>query len=99
MVLPNSARLSKSDGLLHGFQSWQMFEARLILESNLAALAAERGTEEHYTALAEEVAEIFAFVDNPLISSFTMYSSTDRRAGFGQSDSGGADGDRNVFHV
>jgi GntR family transcriptional repressor for pyruvate dehydrogenase complex len=52
-------------GALHGFQSWQMFEARLILESNLAALAAERGKEEHHTALAEEVAEIFASVDSP----------------------------------
>ena len=52
-------------GVLHGFKSWQMFEARLILESNLAALAAERGKEEHHTALAEEVAEIFASVDNP----------------------------------
>jgi GntR family transcriptional repressor for pyruvate dehydrogenase complex len=52
-------------GALHGFQSWQMFEARLILESNLAALAAERGKEEHHAALAEEVAEIFASVDNP----------------------------------
>jgi GntR family transcriptional repressor for pyruvate dehydrogenase complex len=52
-------------GALHGFQSWHMFEARLILESNLAALAAERGKEEHHTALAEEVAEIFASVDSP----------------------------------
>jgi GntR family transcriptional repressor for pyruvate dehydrogenase complex len=52
-------------GMLHGFQSWQMFEARLILESNLAALAAERGNEEHHAALAEEVAEIFANVDSP----------------------------------
>jgi len=52
-------------GVLHGFESWQMFEARLILESNLAALAAERGKEEHHTALAEEVAEIFANVDRP----------------------------------
>ena len=34
-------------GALHGFQSWQMFEARIILESHLAALAAERGKEEH----------------------------------------------------
>jgi GntR family transcriptional repressor for pyruvate dehydrogenase complex len=50
---------------LHGFQSWQMFEARIIVESNLAALAAERGKEEHHTALAEEVAEIFASVDKP----------------------------------
>lgn len=52
-------------GALHGFQSWQLFEARLILESNLAALAAERGKPEHHTALAEEVAEIFASVDRP----------------------------------
>jgi GntR family transcriptional repressor for pyruvate dehydrogenase complex len=52
-------------GALHGFQSWQMFEVRLILESNLAALAAERSKEEHHTALAEEVAEIFASVDTP----------------------------------
>ncbi|MGH9590248.1 MAG: FadR/GntR family transcriptional regulator, partial [Terracidiphilus sp.] len=43
-------------GALHGFQSWQMFEARIILESNLAALAAERGKEEHHAAMAEEVA-------------------------------------------
>jgi GntR family transcriptional repressor for pyruvate dehydrogenase complex len=52
-------------GALHGFQSWHMFEARMILESNLAALAAERGKEEHHTALAEEVAEIFANVNSP----------------------------------
>jgi len=52
-------------GALHGFQSWQMFEARLLIESNLAALAAERGTEEHFTALAEEVAEIFASLESP----------------------------------
>jgi GntR family transcriptional repressor for pyruvate dehydrogenase complex len=52
-------------GALHGFQSWQMFEARLLIESNLAALAAERGTEEHFTALAEEVAEIFAALESP----------------------------------
>jgi GntR family transcriptional repressor for pyruvate dehydrogenase complex len=52
-------------GVLHGFQSWQMFEVRMIIESNLAALAAERATEEHHTALAEEVAEIFASIDSP----------------------------------
>lgn len=52
-------------GALHGFQSWQMFEARVVLESNLAALAAERGKAQHYTALAEELAETFASVDNP----------------------------------
>jgi GntR family transcriptional repressor for pyruvate dehydrogenase complex len=52
-------------GALHGFQSWQMFEARVVLETNLAALAAERGKEEHYTALADEVAEVFANIENP----------------------------------
>ena len=52
-------------GALHGFQSWQMFEARSILESSLAALAAERGKEEHHTALAEEVAEMFATLNTP----------------------------------
>jgi GntR family transcriptional repressor for pyruvate dehydrogenase complex len=50
-------------GALHGFQSWQMFEARLIIESSLAALAAERGKEEHHAALAEEVAEMYATAD------------------------------------
>lgn len=52
-------------GALHGFQSWQMFEARLILESNLAALASQRGREEHFAALAEEVAEMYATVNDP----------------------------------
>jgi GntR family transcriptional regulator, transcriptional repressor for pyruvate dehydrogenase complex len=52
-------------GALHGFQSWQMFEARILLETGLAALAAERGRDEHFTVMAEEVAEMFASVDNP----------------------------------
>lgn len=52
-------------GALHGFQSWQMFEARMVLESNLAALAAERGREEQHTAMAEEVAEMFASLGRP----------------------------------
>jgi GntR family transcriptional repressor for pyruvate dehydrogenase complex len=42
-----------------------MFEARLLLESKMAALAAERGKEEHFTQLAEEVAEMYATVDDP----------------------------------
>lgn len=50
---------------LHGFQSWQMFEARLILESHVAALAAERGKEEHHAAMSEEVAEMFAAMNSP----------------------------------
>jgi GntR family transcriptional repressor for pyruvate dehydrogenase complex len=52
-------------GALHGFQSWQMFEARILLESSLAALAAERGREEHHALLSEEVAEMFAALENP----------------------------------
>jgi GntR family transcriptional regulator, transcriptional repressor for pyruvate dehydrogenase complex len=52
-------------GALHGFQSWQMFEARIILESHVAALAAERGKEDHHAALAEEIAEMFAAIDSP----------------------------------
>lgn len=52
-------------GALHGFQSWQMFEARILLETGLAALAAERGKEEHHAAMAEEVAEMFASLDRP----------------------------------
>jgi GntR family transcriptional repressor for pyruvate dehydrogenase complex len=53
-------------GALHGFQSWQMFEARILLECGLAALAAERGREEHHAAMAEEVAEMFASIENPV---------------------------------
>jgi GntR family transcriptional repressor for pyruvate dehydrogenase complex len=52
-------------GALHGFQSWQMFEARLILEGALAALAAERGKAEHHAVMAEEVAEMFASLNSP----------------------------------
>jgi GntR family transcriptional repressor for pyruvate dehydrogenase complex len=50
---------------LHGFQTWQLFEARILLENGLAALAAERGKQEHHATLAEEVAEMFASVDRP----------------------------------
>ena len=52
-------------GALHGFQTWQMFEARIILESHLAALAAERGNQEHFAALGDEVADMFASMDSP----------------------------------
>jgi GntR family transcriptional repressor for pyruvate dehydrogenase complex len=50
---------------LHGFQSWQMFEARIVIESQLAGLAAERGTEQHHASLADEVAEMFASLHAP----------------------------------
>ena len=52
-------------GVLHGFMPWQMFEARLVIESSVAALAAERASGEHIAELAEEVAEMYATIDNP----------------------------------
>lgn len=52
-------------GVLHGFQPWQMFEARLILESHLAELAAERSNAGHHAELSEEVAEMFASLESP----------------------------------
>ncbi len=42
-----------------------MFESRIILESHLAALAAERGKQEHFAALADEVADMFASMNSP----------------------------------
>lgn len=50
---------------LHGFTSSQVFEARILLEGNLAALAAERGKHAQFAALTNEVAEMFAALDNP----------------------------------
>ena len=52
-------------GALHGFLPWQMFEARLVIESSVAGLAAERATGEHIAELAEEVAEMYASMDDP----------------------------------
>ncbi len=52
-------------GALHGFLPWQMFEARLTLEASVAALAAERATNDHLAELAEEVAEMYASMDDP----------------------------------
>jgi GntR family transcriptional repressor for pyruvate dehydrogenase complex len=47
-------------GVLHGFLPWQMFEARLVLESSIAELAADRANDEHIAELAEEVTEMYA---------------------------------------
>jgi GntR family transcriptional repressor for pyruvate dehydrogenase complex len=52
-------------GALHHFLPWQMFEARIVLEANIAALAAERATDEHIAELAEEVAEMYASLADP----------------------------------
>ena len=71
-------------GALHNFLPWQMFEARLVLESNVAALAAERATGDHLTELAEEVAEMYAALDNPqeyLIHDVRFHRTVARAAG------------------
>jgi GntR family transcriptional regulator, transcriptional repressor for pyruvate dehydrogenase complex len=50
---------------LHGFRPEQMNEARRVLETGVAGLAAERATPEHLAALAEEVTGMFAALENP----------------------------------
>jgi GntR family transcriptional regulator, transcriptional repressor for pyruvate dehydrogenase complex len=50
---------------LHGFQAWQMFEARIALEGQLAALAAERGSAEQFSAMGEEITDLYATIDDP----------------------------------
>jgi GntR family transcriptional regulator, transcriptional repressor for pyruvate dehydrogenase complex len=52
-------------GALHGFLPWQMFEARLTIEASVAALAAERANNDHLAELSEEVAEMYASMDDP----------------------------------
>ena len=54
-------------GALHGFNPAQFLEARCLLESNLAALAAQRGRQEHFTILQEEIAKMYAAVDDPAL--------------------------------
>ena len=45
---------------LHGFTSDEMFEARLALEMSIAGMAAKRVTSEQMTTLAEEIAGMYA---------------------------------------
>jgi GntR family transcriptional repressor for pyruvate dehydrogenase complex len=51
---------------LHGFTRDKMFEARRVLEVGCAGLAAERASGEQMAAMAEEVASMFATLDEPL---------------------------------
>jgi GntR family transcriptional regulator, transcriptional repressor for pyruvate dehydrogenase complex len=50
---------------LHGFTFDQMFEARLVLEVEVAGLAAERATSEHIANIADELANMYAALDDP----------------------------------
>src|SRR4029079_19725621 len=50
---------------LHGFTSDEMFEARLALEMSIAGLAARRANSEHMTRLAEEIAGMYASLNDP----------------------------------
>jgi len=71
-------------GALHHFLPWQMFEARIVLEANVAALAAERATDEHLAELADEVAEMYAALSDPreyLIHDVRFHRTIARAAG------------------
>jgi GntR family transcriptional repressor for pyruvate dehydrogenase complex len=50
---------------LHGFTREEMYEARRILEVGAAGLAAERATGDQLAAMAEEIASLFATMEQP----------------------------------
>lgn len=50
---------------LHRFTPAEMFEARLVLEVGIAALAAQHAEGEPLAAMAEEVTEMFASLEDP----------------------------------
>ena len=50
---------------LHGFSRSEMYEARRILEVGAAGLAAERATPEQIASMADEVAGLFAAMNDP----------------------------------
>ena len=52
---------------LHGFTPREMSEARRIMEVGVAGLAAERATPEQVATLADEVAELYASLDDPQV--------------------------------
>ena len=51
---------------LHGVTREEMYEARRLLEVGAAGMAAERATPEQLATLADEVANLFAALDDPL---------------------------------
>ena len=50
---------------LHGFTSDEMFEARQLLEMAIAGLAAENANGDQLAAMAEELANMYATLDEP----------------------------------
>jgi GntR family transcriptional repressor for pyruvate dehydrogenase complex len=50
---------------LHGFTSAEMFEARRSIEMAMAALAAERATGDDLASMAEEMAGMYASLEDP----------------------------------
>lgn len=50
---------------LHGLTREKIYEARRVLEVSAAGLAAERATPEDLAAIAEEVASLFASMEDP----------------------------------
>jgi GntR family transcriptional repressor for pyruvate dehydrogenase complex len=50
---------------LHGFTRAQMFEARLVLEVEVAGLAAERAVPEQIIAISDETTGMFASLESP----------------------------------
>ncbi len=50
---------------LHGFTPTEMFEARRSLEMAVSAFAAERATGDQMASMAEELADMFASLDEP----------------------------------
>ncbi len=50
---------------LHGLPREEMYEARRVLEVSAAGLSAKRASAEHLASIAEEVASLFASIDDP----------------------------------
>ena len=50
---------------LHGLSRDEVYEARRVLEVSAAGLAARRASADHMAAIAEEVASLFASIDDP----------------------------------
>jgi GntR family transcriptional repressor for pyruvate dehydrogenase complex len=63
---------------LHGFTKDEMFEARRVLEVGAVRLAAERATGQDLATIAEEMAGMFASLDQPL--TFLVHDITFHRA-------------------